>query len=128
MLLILALQLVETVWWLFDLKFFGWVCLINVYSIDRNKFFFFFDGCALDDRSFILWCLKFPQCCLTCSYLYCRTKGIKFVCIDVNRPLSDQGPFDVVLHKVSDDFYFETLWLFYLWMYLFVVKLLLWFY
>ncbi|XP_050260300.1 inositol-tetrakisphosphate 1-kinase 3 isoform X3 [Quercus robur] len=28
-----------------------------------------------------------------------RTKGIKFVCIDVNRPLSDQGPFDVVLHK-----------------------------
>ncbi|XP_065632952.1 inositol-tetrakisphosphate 1-kinase 4 isoform X2 [Quercus suber] len=29
-----------------------------------------------------------------------RTKGIKFVCIDVNRPLSDQGPFDVVLHKL----------------------------
>ncbi|GFZ16855.1 inositol 1,3,4-trisphosphate 5/6-kinase family protein [Actinidia rufa] len=28
-----------------------------------------------------------------------RNKGISFVSIDRNRPLSDQGPFDVVLHK-----------------------------
>lgn len=28
-------------------------------------------------------------------------KGIFFVPIDLNRPLSDQGPFDVVLHKLS---------------------------
>ena len=31
----------------------------------------------------------------------CRNKGILFVAIDQNRPLSDQGPFDIVLHKVS---------------------------
>ncbi|WCJ18058.1 Inositol-tetrakisphosphate 1-kinase 1 [Euphorbia peplus] len=30
-----------------------------------------------------------------------RNKGILFVAIDLNRPLSDQGPFDVVLHKLS---------------------------
>lgn len=30
----------------------------------------------------------------------CRNKGILFVAIDHNRPLSDQGPFDIVLHKV----------------------------
>ncbi|KAL9415370.1 hypothetical protein AB3S75_043625 [Citrus x aurantiifolia] len=30
-----------------------------------------------------------------------RNKGISFVAIDQNRPLSDQGPFDVVLHKLS---------------------------
>ncbi|XP_052199308.1 inositol-tetrakisphosphate 1-kinase 3-like [Diospyros lotus] len=30
-----------------------------------------------------------------------RNKGILFVAIDRNRPLSDQGPFDVVLHKLS---------------------------
>ncbi|KAF2294311.1 hypothetical protein GH714_009154 [Hevea brasiliensis] len=28
-------------------------------------------------------------------------KGILFVAIDLNRPLSDQGPFDVILHKLS---------------------------
>ncbi|KAB1208602.1 Inositol-tetrakisphosphate 1-kinase 2 [Morella rubra] len=28
-----------------------------------------------------------------------RNKGIFFVAIDLNRPLSEQGPFDVVLHK-----------------------------
>ncbi|TQD83700.1 hypothetical protein C1H46_030730 [Malus baccata] len=28
-----------------------------------------------------------------------RNKGIFFIAIDVNKPLSDQGPFDVVLHK-----------------------------
>ncbi|KAG5018834.1 hypothetical protein JHK87_014689 [Glycine soja] len=31
----------------------------------------------------------------------CRNKGILFVAIDHNRPLSDQGPFDIVLHKLS---------------------------
>ncbi|KAL8494711.1 hypothetical protein ACS0TY_025514 [Phlomoides rotata] len=30
-----------------------------------------------------------------------RSKGIVFVAIDHNKPLSDQGPFDVVLHKLS---------------------------
>ncbi|CAL0305628.1 unnamed protein product [Lupinus luteus] len=30
-----------------------------------------------------------------------RNKGILFVAIDDNRPLSDQGPFDIVLHKLS---------------------------
>ncbi|OEL22673.1 Inositol-tetrakisphosphate 1-kinase 3 [Dichanthelium oligosanthes] len=30
---------------------------------------------------------------------YCRKKGILFVAIDHKRPLSDQGPFDIVLHK-----------------------------
>nr|KYP70133.1 Inositol-tetrakisphosphate 1-kinase 2 [Cajanus cajan] len=29
-----------------------------------------------------------------------RNKGILFVAVDHNRPLSDQGPFDIVLHKV----------------------------
>ncbi|CAA7399435.1 unnamed protein product [Spirodela intermedia] len=29
-----------------------------------------------------------------------RKKGISFVAIDQNRPLSDQGPFDIVLHKL----------------------------
>ncbi|KAF3434531.1 hypothetical protein FNV43_RR21616 [Rhamnella rubrinervis] len=28
-----------------------------------------------------------------------RSKGIFFVAIDLNRPLADQGPFDIVLHK-----------------------------
>ncbi|KAF5203705.1 Inositol-tetrakisphosphate 1-kinase [Thalictrum thalictroides] len=30
-----------------------------------------------------------------------RNKGISFVAIDQNKPLSDQGPFDIVLHKLS---------------------------
>eukprot|EP00268_Persea_americana_P042891 TRINITY_DN4297_c1_g2_i5.p1 TRINITY_DN4297_c1_g2~~TRINITY_DN4297_c1_g2_i5.p1 ORF type:complete len:336 (-),score=71.82 TRINITY_DN4297_c1_g2_i5:440-1447(-) len=30
-----------------------------------------------------------------------RKKGILFVAIDQNRPLSDQGPFDIVLHKLT---------------------------
>ncbi|XP_054787690.1 inositol-tetrakisphosphate 1-kinase 4-like isoform X2 [Prosopis cineraria] len=29
------------------------------------------------------------------------SKGISFVSIDLNKPLSDQGPFDIVLHKLS---------------------------
>ncbi|KAJ8452887.1 hypothetical protein Cgig2_014650 [Carnegiea gigantea] len=33
--------------------------------------------------------------------LIARTKGIVFVPIDHTRPLSDQGPFDVILHKVG---------------------------
>ncbi|KAJ4914221.1 Inositol-tetrakisphosphate 1-kinase 2 [Raphanus sativus] len=32
--------------------------------------------------------------------LMARRKGICFVAIDLNRPLSEQGPFDVVLHKL----------------------------
>ncbi|KAL8130985.1 inositol-tetrakisphosphate 1-kinase 3-like isoform X3 [Apium graveolens] len=30
-----------------------------------------------------------------------RSKGISFVAIDQSRPLSDQGPFDILLHKLS---------------------------
>ncbi|XVE49366.1 hypothetical protein DITRI_Ditri01bG0077800 [Diplodiscus trichospermus] len=30
-----------------------------------------------------------------------RNNGILFVAIDLNRPLSDQGPFDIILHKLS---------------------------
>ncbi|KAJ0981878.1 hypothetical protein J5N97_010133 [Dioscorea zingiberensis] len=30
-----------------------------------------------------------------------RKKGILFVAIDQNKPLSDQGPFDIVLHKLT---------------------------
>ncbi|PON55169.1 Inositol-tetrakisphosphate 1-kinase [Parasponia andersonii] len=30
-----------------------------------------------------------------------RSKGVFFVAIDLNRPLSDQGPFDILLHKLS---------------------------
>lgn len=30
----------------------------------------------------------------------CRSKGIFFVAIDLNRPLTEQGPFDILLHKV----------------------------
>ncbi|GMN52415.1 hypothetical protein TIFTF001_021563 [Ficus carica] len=28
-----------------------------------------------------------------------RSKGIFFVAIDLNRPLTEQGPFDILLHK-----------------------------
>ncbi|XWS68156.1 hypothetical protein CRYUN_Cryun04dG0067200 [Craigia yunnanensis] len=30
-----------------------------------------------------------------------RNKGILFLAIDLNRPLSDQGPFDIILHKAD---------------------------
>jgi len=31
-----------------------------------------------------------------------RKKGIHFVSIDETRPLSEQGPFDIILHKVRN--------------------------
>jgi len=34
--------------------------------------------------------------------VYCRNKGIFFVAIDLNKPMLEQGPFDVVLHKVCE--------------------------
>ncbi|CAI0464216.1 unnamed protein product, partial [Linum tenue] len=37
-----------------------------------------------------------------------RNKGILFVAIDQSRPLSDQGPFDIVLHKVRFQDYRKT--------------------
>ena len=46
---------------------------------------------------FIEWLLVYLIICTG----KCRNKGILFVAIDQNRPLSDQGPFDIVLHKVS---------------------------
>jgi len=53
--------------------------------------------------------LLFGSCFLLMSRLslshpyktYCRKKGILFVAIDHKRPLSDQGPFDIVLHKLT---------------------------
>lgn len=40
---------------------------------------------------------------MTCACINycCRLKGIKFVAIDLDKPLSEQGPFDIVLHKVN---------------------------
>ena len=35
------------------------------------------------------------------DYVY-RLKGIIFVAIDIDMPLSEQGPFDIVLHKVNE--------------------------
>ncbi len=38
--------------------------------------------------------------------MYCvRKKGINLVAIDDTRPLAEQGPFDVILHKVSRDLF-----------------------
>lgn len=65
----------------------------------------------------ILWCLSlqiltnlltndglpFPFC------LLCRSKGIFFVAIDLNMPLPDQGPFDIVMHKVRIGYSLGTL-------------------
>lgn len=34
------------------------------------------------------------------SFKSCREKGIEFVAIDQDKSLKDQGPFDIVLHKV----------------------------
>lgn len=34
--------------------------------------------------------------------VYGRNKGISFVAIDLKKPLLEQGPFDVVLHKVCE--------------------------
>ncbi|XP_051132477.1 inositol-tetrakisphosphate 1-kinase 3-like [Andrographis paniculata] len=38
-----------------------------------------------------------------------RTKGIEFVPIDVNKPLSEQGPFDIILHKIEGKEWTEAL-------------------
>lgn len=38
-----------------------------------------------------------------------RHKGVSFVAIDLNRPLEDQGPFDVVLHKLSGKLWYEII-------------------
>ncbi|KAL2324303.1 hypothetical protein Fmac_023361 [Flemingia macrophylla] len=32
-----------------------------------------------------------------------RNKGIYFIAVDVNKPLPEQGPFDVILHKLSGE-------------------------
>ncbi|KAL3843838.1 hypothetical protein ACJIZ3_001241 [Penstemon smallii] len=34
--------------------------------------------------------------------LLARSKGIQFVSIDIKRPLSEQGPFDIVIHKLTE--------------------------
>ncbi|CAN6449995.1 unnamed protein product [Victoria cruziana] len=38
-----------------------------------------------------------------------REKGIEFVAIDQDKSLKDQGPFDIVLHKLSNKEWFQTL-------------------
>jgi hypothetical protein len=45
------------------------------------------------------WCdHSFSQCCLPPVD---RTKGITLVAIDRSKVLADQGPFDIILHKVN---------------------------
>jgi len=54
-----------------------------------------------------LFCRMQPKCAhfriirFASSKTYCRKKGIQFVAIDQKFPLSDQGPFDVILHKLT---------------------------
>jgi len=58
----------------------------------------------IEQKMVIIWQLFCILPILSLSYpskTYCRKKGILFVAIDQKRPLSDQGPFDIVLHKVS---------------------------
>ncbi|XP_022763558.1 inositol-tetrakisphosphate 1-kinase 3-like isoform X2 [Durio zibethinus] len=43
--------------------------------------------------------LSLVNLCQMLSSIRCN-KGILFVAIDLNRPLSDQGPFDIILHKL----------------------------
>jgi len=51
---------------------------------------------------------KYDQYALTCPFILLdecflhlfRKKGIHFVSIDETHPLSEQGPFDIILHKV----------------------------
>jgi len=51
---------------------------------------------------------KYDQYALTCPFILIdecflhlfRKKGIHFVSIDETHPLSEQGPFDIILHKV----------------------------
>lgn len=52
---------------------------------------FLISGNSYFKRRYWKWALSF--------HVY-RKKGISFVSIDQDKPLSDQGPFDVVLHKV----------------------------
>lgn len=36
--------------------------------------------------------------------MHCRdTKGIDFVSIDLNKPVEPQGPFQLLVHKVTDE-------------------------
>lgn len=41
--------------------------------------------------------------------IFARSKGIVFVAVDRNRPLEEQGPFDVILHKISGDGWHQQL-------------------
>lgn len=56
--------------------------------VSRNLLDSFNLGLQMEDQTMI-------------AFVQCRNKGILFVAIDHTRPLSDQGPFDIVLHKVS---------------------------
>lgn len=71
------------------------MCPLNCYAINKYEVTYEIDWFRP----------KFLAASLTVQcYLHCRNKGIFFVAIDRSRPLSDQGPFDVVLHKVCVDF------------------------
>lgn len=41
--------------------------------------------------------------------MYARNKGIVFVAVDRNRPLEEQGPFDVILHKIAAEGWHQQL-------------------
>jgi len=45
----------------------------------------------------------FRFCCFMSFFIMCvvRKNGISFVSIDESLPLSEQGPFDVILHKIT---------------------------
>ncbi|CAN1284816.1 Inositol-tetrakisphosphate 1-kinase 2 [Linum perenne] len=38
-----------------------------------------------------------------------RNKGISFIAIDLNKPLGDQGPFDIVIHKLLGKDWYEVI-------------------
>lgn len=71
------------------------MCPLNCYAINKYEVTYEIDWF----RPKFLGASLTVQC-----YMHCRNKGIFFVAIDRSRPLSDQGPFDVVLHKVRVDF------------------------
>lgn len=75
--------------------FYNYTCYIQLRITSRIRF-----------ELIMIYSVVLSLCCEwgdDCNFdcVQCRNKGIYFVAIDQTRPLSDQGPFDIVLHKVS---------------------------
>lgn len=49
----------------------------------------------------LFFCLDTCTSCWKYCHVWCRNKGISFVAIDPNKSLSEQGPFNIILHKVG---------------------------